>query len=71
MRVPMRTVELTTAGHPPPSDLSSTMGSVSFVMTLLRSSVTRTQCLPRSSSFKTFFAFLRSCFSPEEARTWR
>lgn len=45
------------------------MGSVSLVMTLLNSSVTRTQCLPFLRSRSTFLACFRSAPSPDDAIT--
>lgn len=63
--IPIKTVLPSTAGQPPPSERSSTIGSVSLVITLLSSSVTRTQCFPRCNSFRTLAAFLRSEPSPE------
>jgi hypothetical protein len=67
----MRTVEPSTAGQPPPRDLSSTIGSVSFVITLLNKRVTKTQCFPRCNSLRTLAACLLSAPSPEVLMTWR
>lgn len=67
----MRTVDPNTAGHPPPRDRSNTIGNVSFVMTLLSSKVTRTQCLPLRSKLSTLAACDLSVPSPESLMTWR
>lgn len=69
--LPIKMVLLKTAGQPPPRLRSSTMGSVSLVMTLLNSSVTRTQCLPFLSRFNTLVACRRSAPSPEDEMTCR
>lgn len=71
MGLPIKTVLPRTAGHPPPRDLSSIMGRVSLTMTLLRSSVTSTQCFPLCSRSYTFFACCCSLPSPEVAITCR
>lgn len=68
---PIRTVLPRTAGQPPPSDRSSTIGRVSLTMTLLRSSVTRTQCFPLCKSLNTRCACRCSLPSPDVAMTWR
>ena len=68
---PIRTVEPRTAGHPPPSERSSTIGKVSLVMTLLKSRVTKTQCFPFWSNFRTFAAWIFSAPSPESRITCR
>ncbi|KAH3688262.1 hypothetical protein WICPIJ_000733 [Wickerhamomyces pijperi] len=65
------TVELTTAGQPPPKTRSKTIGRVSLVITLDNNKVTKTQCLPRSNNFKTFSAFCLSEGSPEVDMTFK
>jgi hypothetical protein len=60
-----------TAGHPPPSERSSTMGRVSLTMTLANKSVTKTQCFPLFKSLNTLCACFCSLPSPEVAMTCR
>ena len=68
---PINTVLPSTAGHPPPSDRSRTIGRLSLTITLLRRRVTSTQCLPLFNSRYTLCACLCSLPSPEVAMTCR
>lgn len=63
--IPINAVDPTTAGQPPPKDLSRIIGKVSFVITLLSKSVTKTQCLPLFNNLSTLPACFFSFSSPE------
>lgn len=73
MRVhkPIKTVLPKIAGQPPPSERSRTIGKVSLVITLLKRSVTRTQCFPFFIKWSTLVAFFLSDASPDVLITCR
>jgi len=70
-KMTINAVEMTTACQPPPNTESRIMGSVSLTITLDSKRVTSTQCLPRSRSLRTIWAFAFSASVPDSISTWR
>lgn len=70
-KITISAVDITTACQPPPVTEWRIIGSVSLITTFDSSRVTKTQCLPRSKSARTFFAFFRSSGVPDSIKTWR